>query len=78
MAVLFVYSICSYVCKAIVKATFLETQEVLSLKIKELLNDTYKEGPFSLYVKPEDVAVKCIGKTSLKPHCKSHALQFYL
>ncbi|XP_041885298.1 adhesion G-protein coupled receptor G4 [Corvus kubaryi] len=50
----------SYVCKAIVKTTFLETQEVLSLKIKELLNDSYKEGPFSLYVKPEDVAVKSI------------------
>ncbi|XP_068060601.1 adhesion G-protein coupled receptor G4 isoform X3 [Anomalospiza imberbis] len=50
----------SYVCKATVKATSLEIQEVLSLKIEELLNDTYKEGPFYLYVKPEDVAVKSI------------------
>ncbi|XP_028940706.1 adhesion G-protein coupled receptor G4, partial [Antrostomus carolinensis] len=51
----------SYVCKAIIKATSLEIQEVLSLKIKQLLlNDTYEEGPLSLYVKPEDVAVKPI------------------
>ncbi|XP_010294785.1 PREDICTED: probable G-protein coupled receptor 112, partial [Phaethon lepturus] len=50
----------SYVCKAIIKATSLETQEVLSLKIKELLNDTYEEEPLSLFVKPEDVAVKPI------------------
>ncbi|KAF2980961.1 hypothetical protein EK904_014713 [Melospiza melodia maxima] len=50
----------SYVCKAAVKTTSLEIPEVLSLKIKELLNDTYKEGPFSLYVKPEDVVVKSI------------------
>ncbi|XP_050166684.1 adhesion G-protein coupled receptor G4 isoform X2 [Myiozetetes cayanensis] len=50
----------SYFCKAILKATSLEIQEVLSLRIKQLLNDTYKEGPLSLYVKPEDVAVKSI------------------
>ncbi|XP_064282470.1 adhesion G-protein coupled receptor G4 isoform X3 [Passer domesticus] len=50
----------SYVCKATVKVPSLEIQEVLSLKIKELLNDIYKKGPFSLYVKPEDVAVKSI------------------
>ncbi|CAN8188838.1 unnamed protein product [Coccothraustes coccothraustes] len=50
----------SYVCKATVKTTSLEIPDVLGLKIKELLNDTYKEGPFSLYVKPEDVAVKSI------------------
>ncbi|KAM6197938.1 adhesion G-protein coupled receptor G4 [Sarcoramphus papa] len=50
----------SYTCKAIIKATSLETEEVLTLKIKQLLNDTYKEGPLSLYVKPEDVAVKPI------------------
>ncbi|RMB97845.1 hypothetical protein DUI87_25702 [Hirundo rustica rustica] len=49
----------SYVCKATVKATSLEIQD-LNLKIKELLNDTYEEGPFSLFVKPEDVAVKSI------------------
>ncbi|KAK2545385.1 Adgrg4, partial [Columba livia] len=57
---LFVYYICSYVCKAIIKATSLEIQEVLSLKIKQLLNDVYEEGPLSLYVNPEDVAVKPI------------------
>ncbi|KAK2528849.1 Adgrg4, partial [Columba guinea] len=57
---LFVYYICSYVCKAIIKATSLEIQEVLSLKIKQLLNDIYEEGPLSLYVNPEDVAVKPI------------------
>lgn len=68
MVPVFVYYICSYVCKAIIKATSLETQEVLSLKIKQLLNDTYKEGPLSLYVKPEDVAVKPIGNILLKPH----------
>lgn len=79
MVALFVYCICSYVCKAIIKATSLEIQEVLSLKIKQLLlNDTYEEGPLSLYVKPEDVAVKPIGNTSLKPNWKSHALQFWL
>lgn len=78
MAALCVHSLCSYVCKATVKTTSLEIPEVLSLKIKELLNDTYKEGPFSLYVKPEDVAVKSIGKTSLKPHWKLHTLQFCL
>lgn len=78
MAALFVYSLCSYVCKATVKAASLEIQQVLSPKIKELLNNTYKEGPFSMYVKPEDVAVKSIGKTSLKPHWKSHTLQFCL
>ncbi|XP_064933618.1 adhesion G-protein coupled receptor G4 isoform X1 [Columba livia] len=50
----------SYVCKAIIKATSLEIQEVLSLKIKQLLNDVYEEGPLSLYVNPEDVAVKPI------------------
>ncbi|KAM6251920.1 adhesion G-protein coupled receptor G4-like [Spheniscus humboldti] len=50
----------SYVCKAIIKATSLEIQEVLSLKLKQLLNDTYEEGPLYLYVKPEDVAVKPI------------------
>ncbi|XP_009873767.1 PREDICTED: probable G-protein coupled receptor 112, partial [Apaloderma vittatum] len=50
----------SYICKAIIKATSLEIQQVLSLKIKHLLNDTYEEGPLSLYVKPEDVAVKPI------------------
>ncbi|XP_009997988.1 PREDICTED: probable G-protein coupled receptor 112 [Chaetura pelagica] len=50
----------SYICKAIIKATSHETQEVLSLKIKHLLNDTYREGPLSLHVKPEDVAVKPI------------------
>ncbi|XP_054695652.1 adhesion G-protein coupled receptor G4 [Grus americana] len=50
----------SYVCKGIIKATSLEMQEVLSFKIKQLLNDTYKEGPLSLFVKPEDVAVKPI------------------
>ncbi|XP_009696915.1 PREDICTED: probable G-protein coupled receptor 112, partial [Cariama cristata] len=50
----------SYICKAIIKAISLEIQEVLSLKIKQLLNDTYEEGPLSLYVKPEDVAVKPI------------------
>ncbi|XP_052669458.1 adhesion G-protein coupled receptor G4 isoform X2 [Harpia harpyja] len=60
MVALFVYYISSYVCKAIIKAISLEIQEVLSLKIKQLLNDTYKEGPLSLYVKPEDVAVKPI------------------
>lgn len=68
------YYICSYACKAIIKATSPEIQEVLSLKIKQLLNDTYEEGPLSLYVKPEDVAVKPIGNTSLKPPRKSHAL----
>lgn len=77
MAALFVYSLCSYVCKATVKATSLEIQD-LSLKIKELLNDTYKEGPFSLHVRHEDVTVKSIGKTSLEPHWKSHPLQFCL
>ncbi|XP_009975661.1 PREDICTED: probable G-protein coupled receptor 112, partial [Tauraco erythrolophus] len=50
----------SYICKAILKAASLEMQEVLRLKIKQLLNDTYEEGPLSLYVKPEDVAVKPI------------------
>ncbi|KAM8997089.1 adhesion G-protein coupled receptor G4 [Ara ararauna] len=50
----------SYICKAIIKATSLETQEALSLKIKQSLNDTYEEGLLSLYVKPEDVAVKPI------------------
>lgn len=70
MAALFAYSLCSYVCKA----TSLEIQD-LSVKIKELLNETYKEGPFSMYVKLEDLAVKSTGKTSLKPHWKSHPLQ---
>lgn len=74
MVALFVYYICSYVCKAIIKATSLEIQEVLSLKLKQLLNDTYEEGPFHLHVKPEDVAIKPIGNTSLKPHWKSYAL----
>lgn len=73
MVALFVYYISSYICKAIIKAISLEIQEVLSLKIKQLLNDTYKEGPLSLYVKPEDVVVKPIGNTSWKPHWKSHA-----
>ncbi|XP_035181922.1 adhesion G-protein coupled receptor G4 isoform X2 [Oxyura jamaicensis] len=50
----------SYVCKAIIKTTSLETQEVLILKIKLLLNDTYEDGLLSLYVKPEDVAVRPI------------------
>ncbi|KAM6381299.1 adhesion G-protein coupled receptor G4 isoform 2-T3 [Pluvialis apricaria] len=50
----------SYVCKAIIKATSLEMQEVLTLKIKQLLNDSYEQGPLSLHVKPEDVAVKPI------------------
>ncbi|XP_035397562.1 adhesion G-protein coupled receptor G4 [Cygnus atratus] len=50
----------SYVCKAIIKATSHETQEVLILKIKLLLNDTYEDGLLSLYVNPEDVAVKPI------------------
>ncbi|XP_053932056.1 adhesion G-protein coupled receptor G4 isoform X2 [Cuculus canorus] len=50
----------SYVCKAIIKAASLEKQEILTLKIEELLNDTYEEGPLSLYVKPEDVVVKPI------------------
>ncbi|XP_069724056.1 adhesion G-protein coupled receptor G4 [Phaenicophaeus curvirostris] len=50
----------SYACKAIIKAASLEKQEMLSLKIKELLNGTYEEGPLSLYVKPEDAAVKPI------------------
>jgi len=68
MVALFVYYICRYICKAIIKATSLEMQEALSLKIKQLLNDTYKEGPLSLHVKPEDVAVKPIGNTSLKAH----------
>lgn len=68
MVPVFVYYICSYVCKAITKATSLETQAVLSHKIKQLLNDTYEEGPLSLYVKPEDVAVKPIGNILLKPH----------
>ncbi|XP_030353502.1 adhesion G-protein coupled receptor G4 [Strigops habroptila] len=53
----------SYICKAIIKATSLETQEVPSLKIKQLLNDTYEEGLLSLHVKPEDVAVKPIALT---------------
>lgn len=74
MVALFVYYICSYVCKAIIKATSLEIQEVLSLKIKQLLNDIYEEGPLSLYVNPEDVAVKPIGNNLLKPQWKSHAL----
>lgn len=74
MVALFVYYICSYVCKAIIKATSLEIQEVLSLKLKQLLNDTYEEGPLYLHVKPEDVAIKPIGNTSLKPHWKSYAL----
>lgn len=72
------YYICSYICKAIIKATSLETQEVLSLKIKEQLNDTYEEGPLSLHVKPEGVAVKPIGNISLKPHWESNILQFWL
>ncbi|XP_032558247.1 adhesion G-protein coupled receptor G4 [Chiroxiphia lanceolata] len=50
----------SYICKAIIKATSLEIQEVLSLRIKQLLNDIYEDGPLSLHVKPEDVAVKSI------------------
>lgn len=64
----------SYVCKAIIKATSLETQEGLIHKIKLLLNDTYEDGLLSLYVNPEDVAVKPIGNASLKPHWKSYAL----
>nr|XP_025966707.1 adhesion G-protein coupled receptor G4 isoform X1 [Dromaius novaehollandiae] len=50
----------SYVCKAIIKATSLKTQEQQSLKIKQLLNGTYEEGLLSLYVKPENVTVKPI------------------
>ncbi|XP_012959038.3 adhesion G-protein coupled receptor G4 isoform X1 [Anas platyrhynchos] len=50
----------SYVCKAIIKAMSLETQDVLILKIKLLLNDTYEDGLLSLYVRPEDVAVRPI------------------
>lgn len=50
------------------KVTSHETQEVLSLKIKQLLNDTFQVGPLSLDVEPEDVAVRLIGDTSLKPH----------
>lgn len=65
MVALFVYHVCSYICKAIIKATSLETPEVLSLKIKQSLNDTYEEGLLSLYVKPEDVAVKPIGNIIL-------------
>lgn len=66
--------ISSYVCKAIIKAMSLETQDVLILKIKLLLNDTYEDGLLSLYVRPEDVAVRPIGNTSLKPQWKSYAL----
>lgn len=48
---------------------------MLSLKIKQLLSDVYEEGPLSLYVNPEDVAVKPIGNNNLlKPQWKSHAL----
>ncbi|XP_068813365.1 adhesion G-protein coupled receptor G4 isoform X6 [Struthio camelus] len=50
----------SYVCKAIIKATSLETQEQQSFKIKQLLNAAYEEGLLSLYVKSEDVTVKPI------------------
>lgn len=50
----------SYVCKAIMKVTSHETQEVLSLKIKQLLNDTYQVGPLSLDVEPKDVVVRPI------------------
>lgn len=50
------------------KVTSHETQEVLSLKIKQLLNDTYQVGPLSLDVEPKDVVVRPIGDTLLKPH----------
>ncbi|OXB79475.1 UNVERIFIED_CONTAM: hypothetical protein H355_008370 [Colinus virginianus] len=50
----------SYVCKAIIKVTSHETQEVLSLKIKQLLSDTYEDRLLSLAVEPEDVAVRPI------------------
>ncbi|XP_025894797.1 adhesion G-protein coupled receptor G4 [Nothoprocta perdicaria] len=53
----------SYACKAILKATSLETQEQQSLKIKQLLNGTYEEGLLSLHVKSENVAVKPIALT---------------
>ncbi|TRZ08432.1 hypothetical protein HGM15179_018673, partial [Zosterops borbonicus] len=46
------------------RATSLEIQD-LSVKIKELLNDTYKEGPFSMYVKLEDLALLFISSSAL-------------
>ncbi|XP_039342952.1 adhesion G-protein coupled receptor G4 isoform X2 [Mauremys reevesii] len=58
----------SYASKAIIKATSTHPQEDLIIMIKERLQRTYKEGPFS--VEPEDMIVSPIAPGTCPEECR--------